>query len=528
MSTGDRDPDSTIVRDATSPATMTRQLEGSNDTTIARTEVEAGTPADPDATIVRSGGEATDTGPDETTVARTGSTAPTAGSTRTTEFLPELVTSGPDRDLRVGSVINSRFVIEGVLGRGGMGVVYRARDLRKEETGDRDPYVALKVLSEQYRRDPRMVIALQRESRKAQTLAHPNIATVFDFDREDNIVYLTMEELDGRPLNSLIREHPRGLPKEEALEIIRGLASGLAYAHDKNIVHSDFKPGNAFYTAARAVKILDFGIARAAPMGRQEASEETRFDPSMLGALTPSYAATEMFDGREPHPADDVYALAIVAYQLLSGRHPFGSKPAPQARAEKLAPTPIKGLKRRQWRAIVHGLAFDRADRSQNAAEFLREIEGSNRLKIIASGAVIISLLFAGYAGYTEFRERARALPDIPFAELPQEKQDLIRSALEDGTQLERFGDIGNALILYRDAYRLHPRNPEVVAKLESLMVDLVDEAVTRGKNDELRRVRENLDELMGTDDFLAKHPALLEARETLLGTQPLPQTSAP
>jgi serine/threonine protein kinase len=248
----------------------------------------------------------------------------------------------------------------------------------------------------------------------------------------------------------------------------------------------------------------------------------------MLGALTPSYAATEMFDGREPHPADDVYALAIVAYQLLSGRHPFGSKPAPQARAEKLAPTPIKGLKRRQWRAIVHGLAFDRADRSQNAAEFLREIEGSNRLKIIASGAVIISLLFAGYAGYTEFRERARALPDIPFAELPQEKQDLIRSAIEDGAQLERFGDIGNALILYRDAYRLHPRNPEVVAKLESLMVDLVDEAVTRGKNDELRRVRENLDELMGTDDFLAKHPALLEARETLLGTQPLPQTSAP
>ena len=528
MSTGDRDPDSTIVRDATSPATMTRQLEGSNDTTIARTEVEAGTPADPDATIVRSGGEATDTGPDETTVARTGPTAPTAGSTRTTEFLPELVTSGPDRDLRVGSVINSRFVIEGVLGRGGMGVVYRARDLRKEETGDRDPYVALKVLSEQYRRDPRMVIALQRESRKAQTLAHPNIATVFDFDREDNIVYLTMEELDGRPLNSLIREHPRGLPKEEALEIIRGLASGLAYAHDKNIVHSDFKPGNAFYTAARAVKILDFGIARAAPMGRQEASEETRFDPSMLGALTPSYAASEMFDGREPHPADDVYALAIVAYQLLSGRHPFGSKPAPQARAEKLAPTPIKGLKRRQWRAIVHGLAFDRADRSQNAAEFLREIEGSNRLKIIASGAVIISLLFAGYAGYTEFRERARALPDIPFAELPQDKQDLIRTALEDGTQLERFGDIGNALILYRDAYRLHPRNPEVVAKLESLMVHLVDEAVTRGKNDELRRVRENLDELMGTDDFLAKHPTLLEARETLLGTQPLPQTTEP
>jgi serine/threonine protein kinase len=108
----------------------------------------------------------------------------------------------------IGSVINDRFVIEGILGRGGMGVVYRARDLRKEETGDRDPFVALKVLSDEFRRDPRMVIALQRESRKAQTLAHPNIATVYDFDRDGDIVYLTMEELDGQPLNDVIREHP--------------------------------------------------------------------------------------------------------------------------------------------------------------------------------------------------------------------------------------------------------------------------------------------------------------------------------
>ena len=112
---------------------------------------------------------------------------------------------GRAHDLRIGSVINDRFVIEGILGRGGMGVVYRARDLRKEETGDRDPFVALKVLSDEFRRDPRMVVALQRESRKAQTLAHPNIATVYDFDRDGDIVYLTMEELDGQPLKDVIR-----------------------------------------------------------------------------------------------------------------------------------------------------------------------------------------------------------------------------------------------------------------------------------------------------------------------------------
>src|SRR5262245_38241509 len=156
-----------------------------------------------------------------------------------TRIVPRAVESEESAPLGPGSVIKSRFVIESVIGRGGMGVVYRAKDLRKEETQDRDPYVALKVLSDQFRRDPTMVIGLQREARKAQTLAHPNITTVFDFDRDDEIVYITMEVLEGKPLNQLIEMHPMGLEKTRALHILRGLCLGLAYAHKNNIVHSE-------------------------------------------------------------------------------------------------------------------------------------------------------------------------------------------------------------------------------------------------------------------------------------------------
>src|SRR5690606_21756139 len=87
-------------------------------------------------------------------------------------------------DLTPGHILNRRFVIEAVLGRGGMGVVYRALDLRKQEAGDAEPHVALKVLSGRFRHDPRMATALQREARKAQRLAHPNVTTVYDFDRD--------------------------------------------------------------------------------------------------------------------------------------------------------------------------------------------------------------------------------------------------------------------------------------------------------------------------------------------------------
>lgn len=421
------------------------------------------------------------------------------------------------KDLALGTVIKNRFVIEGLLGRGGMGVVYRVKDLRKEETKDRDPYLAMKVLNENFRREPRMIIAMQREARKAQTLAHPNISTVYDFDRDDNLVYLTMEMLQGDPLNEFIRKNPNGIPRIRAMEIIRGLCLGLAYAHNKNIIHSDFKPGNIFLTHDHRTKILDFGIARAVPVHNMDgSSENTQFDASTLTALTPAYASYEMLAGQEPHPADDVFALAIVSYQLLTGRHPYNGRPANIARQLGLTPAPIRGIKRREWRAIQHGLALDRTIRTDHAATFLRELEGSPRIRVTLALVASALVLTSGYLVYEESRKVIENRPEVTFTALPKNIQADFRARLDEGKMLESFDDYSSALQQYKAAYRLHPKNPEAVKALETFFAKLHNQTTQDTQASRLEVLRENLEEVRNLDGYLANRPALRALAETL------------
>ena len=312
-------------------------------------------------------------------------------------------TAPPGAEIKIapGTVLKERFQLDEVLGVGGMGTVYKGRDLIKVEARDKNPYVALKVLNEDFKKHPDSFIALQREASRQQKLAHPNIATVYDFDRTGGgTVFLTMEMLEGQPLNHYIKKDVRargGLPFNEAFPMIQGLGNALVYAHERNIVHSDFKPGNCFLTKDGTMKVLDFGIARAVKNPGQGDGEKTLFDPSKLGALTPAYASAEMLEGQEPDPRDDIYALACVAYELLTGRHPFNKLPANSARDSKLVPQPVKGLRRKQQRGLMRGLAFDRKDRSQSVAQFIQELEGrtsplKNPFVMVPAVAVLIAV----------------------------------------------------------------------------------------------------------------------------------------
>ena len=300
-----------------------------------------------------------------------------------------------------GSVIKDRFTLKEQIGSGGMGVVFSAIDQRKTEALDPNPMVAVKVLGPEFSQHPKALMSLQREARKAQELAHPNIITVFDFDRDGDIVFMTMELLEGRSLDSFIREiRGKGVAKDIAMPIIRGIAEGLAYAHRKGIVHSDLKPANIFLCKDNSPKLLDFGIARAVPESTRFAKDV--FDAGSLGAYTLPYATEEMVAGVDPHPADDLYALGLMSCELLSGQHPFKRLSAPEARKQGLKATPIEGLSKDEWQTIESCLSFDRADRPKDANAFLRQLDGKPRTHTgwyVAVGAVVIAVAALAYAG---------------------------------------------------------------------------------------------------------------------------------
>ncbi|WP_028220353.1 serine/threonine-protein kinase [Paraburkholderia oxyphila] len=306
----------------------------------------------------------------------------------------------------IGDTLNGRFVLEECLGVGGMGTVYKALDLRKLEASDRKPHIAIKVLNVQFRGQPTSLIALQREARKAQTLAHRNIVTVYDFDRDGPLVYLTMEYLSGKPLSKLLRAPGfAGMPFEQARTIIAGMGQALAYAHERGFVHCDFKPANVFLTDGGDVKVIDFGIARVFQRPEED-SDVTVFDPATLGGITPAYASPEMFEHREADPRDDVYALACVTYELLTGKHPFNRKSAPQARSEKMHAERPQGLDRTQWRTLSAALSFDRASRTASVTQFLEGMGvlahapafPAARIGIMGAGAVVLAGgLWLGY-----------------------------------------------------------------------------------------------------------------------------------
>lgn len=376
---------------------------------------------------------------------------PDGGETEPAVDASRGASTGPDGGLTigVGSRIRDRFRIEAVLGEGGMGKVYYALDLLKEEAADEDPYVALKVLHPKIASAEINFMALQREARRSQDLAHPNIVTVFDLDRADGVVYMTMEMLRGKDSAQHIARHPEGLEPDEARSIIRDVAAGLAYAHERGITHADLKPQNVFICDDGRAKLLDFGIARAHRANKPDVVEE------MFSGYTPAYASPEILSGEKAEPADDVYALGCIAYYYFTGRHPFDKKPATVARDEGLKPKRPAHIRRAEWHAITAALSFERSKRPSDATEFYRQFAPS-RVKQVAAAVSVFSIAVAVALGLIL---GDRSGPETPFDELPFSTQAQINRNLEDASLFRESGDLNAALQLYDSVLRLHPGN---------------------------------------------------------------------
>ena len=365
-------------------------------------------------------GNDTDDGNDKTVIVRTSSSGqeieisePSISMGEDDSPMRPKIVENPHKSARYenlgpGVTLKDRFVLLEKLGQGGMGVVFKAKDLLKVEAQDKDPYVAIKVLTDAFKKYSGSFIALQREASKAQRLAHPNIATVYDFDRDGNTVFMTMEYLQGKPLNQLIKEiTKKPLKLDHALHIIEELCSGLSYAHEKMLIHSDFKPGNCFLLSDGHVKLLDFGIARASTQTDEE-RENTMFDPAKLSAVTPAYATPEMFAGMNPDPRDDIYGLACVAYQLLAGgKHPYNKVASPKIKELGIKPKPIKGLNRRQQKTLMKALTVVREDRIADVEKFaegMRTRKSHSKTILLATLFVVVIGAGIGYKPFLEFQ----------------------------------------------------------------------------------------------------------------------------
>jgi len=249
--------------------------------------------------------------------------------------MPTLSGIGP------GSLLGSRFEIISVLGTGGMGVVYKARDRELEDL------VALKMIKKEVAGDRALVERLKTELKLARRITHPHVLRTHDFGEIDGVPFISMEYVRGITLRAMLEQSGR-LPFSAGLRAARQLLSGLAAAHELDIVHRDIKPENALLDSLGNLKLMDFGLAR--PVERLEPGQ------TQAGFVvgTPHYLAPEQIEGREPTQRADVYACGVVLYEIFTGHLPFGGANPMEILMQHLREAPVPPS--RYWPEIPPGL----------------------------------------------------------------------------------------------------------------------------------------------------------------------------
>lgn len=280
------------------------------------------------------------------------------------------LSSGADIDhgrFAPGAIIGERYRIIGLLGRGGMGEVFRADDLRLGQA------VALKFLPVSLERDPMRLAQFHNEVRTARQVSHANVCRVYDIGEADGQHFLTMEYVDGEDLSSLLRRIGR-LPEDKALQIARQICAGLHAAHERGVLHRDLKPANIMLDKEGRARITDFSLAAAAG-----AVEDVR-------AGTPAYMAPEQLSGKEVTVRSDIYALGLVLYELFTGRRALDAKTVPelldmqQSSGIALPASVMATIDPVVERAIMRCLELDPANRPATAMAVAASLPGGDPL----------------------------------------------------------------------------------------------------------------------------------------------------
>jgi len=270
---------------------------------------------------------------------------------------------------KAGSVLRRRYRIEAVIGQSSMGTVFQVLDeFRLESPGSQR--LAVKVLHAAVAKRAELLAELRREFQSMQLLSHPNIVRVFEFDRDGPLVFFTMELLTGAPLSRVMQVRKLiPLERTQALAVIRDVGVALAYAHSRGVAHGDLNLRNIFIMGAGELRVLGFGGAQKSRQISGTSDHET------LPFAASAYASCQVLEGERPDARDDVFALASIAYLLLSGDHPFSKKTAIEARDSRLKLRRPANLSGRQWQALRGALQWEREQRPADVREWLNQMD---------------------------------------------------------------------------------------------------------------------------------------------------------
>jgi eukaryotic-like serine/threonine-protein kinase len=305
----------------------------------------------------------------------------------------------------VGELVTDRYELEELCGSGGMSSVYRAHDRLLERT------VALKILHEHFMRDDAYVERFRREARAVAQLAHPNIVTVIDRGEQDGRQFIVFEFVDGMNLKELVEQEGPLTPRE-AIELALQVARGLAFAHERGLVHRDVKPQNVLLDGDGRAKVTDFGIAHAVDR------EGMTITGTIMG--TSNYISPEQARGEPVDEQSDIYSLGCVLYELLTGEVPFdGDNFVAVAMRHVNDPVPSVSDVRPDvpphldW-TVRQAMAKDPAERFRSMAEFAAELEACHAELEGADGAtVVVPPRRPPRRARSRTRRRSRVLPAV-------------------------------------------------------------------------------------------------------------------
>ena len=306
---------------------------------------------------------------------------------------PVLLGEGVRQDSSaVGDVLLDRYRLVVLIGEGGMSRVFKATDSGVTTRDAPGSFIAVKVLTRPINADQGSFSAFRDEVQKLRGLAHPNIVRTFGCDRDGSTVFITMEYLAGPSLHSklhggaVVGAPLSGWDRDEPRRIILGIADALDYAHRNGVVHGDLKPGNVIVIGRGGTKVIDFELASWVARPEPELERRAAAQPKTSPTVTPLYASPQLRARQKPEPADDVYALACLAYELLTGIHPFDAGAG--AQSLKFPPPRRAGLSTPQYAALVHGLQPDRSKRTSTVKQFVAEFSAPERGGIPKPGVI--------------------------------------------------------------------------------------------------------------------------------------------